>query len=53
MISPSADSTRIALHLVAVAVWVGGQIVVAGIVPSVRRVSPDATKAMAQALSNA
>lgn len=49
MISPSAESFRIALHLIAVAVWVGGQIVVAGIVPAVRRVSPEATKAMAQA----
>jgi hypothetical protein len=49
MISPTAESIRITLHLIAVAVWVGGQIVVAGIVPSVRRVSPEATKVMAQA----
>jgi len=49
MISPSAESVRIALHLIAVSVWVGGQIVVAGIVPAVRRVSPEATKALAQA----
>jgi uncharacterized membrane protein len=49
MISPTIESIRIALHLIAVAVWVGGQIVVAGIVPAVRRVSPEATKALAQA----
>jgi len=48
MISPTLDSARIFLHLMAVAVWVGGQIVLAGIVPQVRRVAPDAMKAIAQ-----
>ena len=53
MISPTADSIRIALHLIAVAVWVGGQIVLAGIVPTMRRHSPESTKVLAQAFSKA
>jgi putative copper export protein len=48
MISPTLDSVRIFLHLMAVAVWVGGQIVLAGIVPQIRRVAPEAMKTVAQ-----
>jgi len=48
MISPTLDSIRVFLHLMAVAVWIGGQIALAGIVPQVRRVSPDALKTIAQ-----
>jgi putative copper export protein len=51
MISPTADSIRIALHLLAVAVWVGGQIALAGIVPTIRRVAPSATTHLAQAFA--
>lgn len=36
MISPTLDSLRIFLHVMAVAVWIGGQIVLAGIVPKLR-----------------
>lgn len=43
MISPTLDSIRTALHLLGVAVWVGGQVVLAGIVPVVRGVSREAT----------
>jgi putative copper export protein len=48
MISPTLDSVRIFLHIIAVAVWVGGQIVLAGIVPSLRTVAPEAMKTVAQ-----
>jgi putative copper export protein len=48
MISPTLDSVRVFLHLIAVAIWVGGQIVLAGIVPSLRTVAPEATKTVAQ-----
>ena len=48
MISPTLDSLRIFLHLMGVAVWIGGQIVLAGIVPSLRSVAPDAMKTVAQ-----
>lgn len=48
MISPTLDSVRVFLHLIAVAVWVGGQIVLAGIVPQLRSVAPEAMKTVAQ-----
>ena len=48
MISPTLDSLRVFLHLMAVAVWVGGQIVLAGLVPAVRKVAPQAMQTMAQ-----
>lgn len=48
MISPTLDSVRVFLHLMAVAVWIGGQIVLAGIVPSLRTVAPEAMKTVAQ-----
>lgn len=48
MISPTLESLRVALHLLGVAVWLGGQIVLAGIVPGVRAVAPGATAAVAR-----
>jgi putative copper export protein len=51
MISPTADSIRVYLHLLAVAVWVGGQIVLAGIVPKLREVAPDAMTTVARAFA--
>jgi putative copper export protein len=51
MISPTLDSIRIFLHVIAVAVWVGGQIVLAGIVPQLRKVAPDAMKTVAQSFA--
>lgn len=51
MISPTLDSLRTALHLLGVAVWVGGQIVLAGIVPAVRGVSREAALLMARSFS--
>lgn len=36
-----ADTIRIFLHLLSVSVWIGGQIVVAGIIPLVRKVSKE------------
>jgi putative copper export protein len=51
MISPNAESIRTALHLLAVAVWVGGQIVLAGIVPTMRREAPAALKILAQSFA--
>lgn len=48
MISPTLDSLRTFLHILAVAVWVGGQIVLAGIVPKVRQVAPQSLSVIAQ-----
>lgn len=51
MLSPTLDTVRIALHVLGAAVWVGGQIALAGVVPSLRRVAPDATKVVARAFA--
>ena len=48
MISPTLDSIRIFLHLMAVAVWVGGQIVLAGIVPRLRAENSPSLASVAQ-----
>jgi putative copper export protein len=49
MISPTLDSLRSFLHILAVAVWVGGQIVLGGLVPRVRKSNPEALKTIANA----
>ena len=51
MISPTANSIRVLLHLLAVAIWLGGQIVLAGIVPRLREVAPDALTTVARAFA--
>jgi len=43
-----ADAIRVFIHIIAMSVWVGGQIVVGGLVPLVRRQSPDALQAIAK-----
>lgn len=49
MLSPTADTIRLLLHVLAASVWVGGQVVLAGLVPSLRRSHPDAVKVVATA----
>ena len=49
MLSPTLVTLRLFLHVLAAAVWVGGQIVLAGLVPAIRRSHPEATKVVAQA----
>lgn len=51
MLSPTMQTLRLFLHILAASVWVGGQIVLAGLVPSLRRSFPDATKIAAQAFA--
>ncbi len=48
MLSPTLDTVRVFLHVLAAAVWVGGQIVVAGVVPGLRKSSgSEGTKSLA------
>ncbi len=47
MLTPSLETLRIFLHILAASVWVGGQVVMAGIVPSARQAGTEATKAIA------
>lgn len=51
MLSPTLDTIRLFLHVLAASVWVGGQIALGGIVPSVRKVAPEATKTIANAFA--
>lgn len=45
------DTIRLFLHVLAATVWVGGQIVLAALVPTLRNIAPDAPKAAAQAFN--
>lgn len=49
MTSPSLATIRLFLHVIAAAVWVGGQVVLGALVPTIRRVAPDALKSVARA----
>lgn len=51
MLSPSTATIRLFLHVIAATIWVGGQFALAGVVPTLRRIAPDATKGVAQAFA--
>ena len=48
MLAVSWDTVRLFLHVLAAAVWVGGQLTLAALVPVLRRVSPDAPRTAAR-----
>ncbi len=52
MIEPTLDSLRLALHVLSAAVWVGGQIVLGGLVPRLRASHPEALKTVANAYAS-
>lgn len=49
MLSPTSDTVRLFLHVLAASVWVGGQIVMSGLVPRLRRAAPETTRVAARA----
>ena len=49
MLSPTLVTFRLFLHVLAASVWVGGQVVMAGLVPSLRRSVDGATTVAARA----
>jgi putative copper export protein len=50
-LAPAVDGIRLTLHVLAASVWVGGQITLAGLVPTARKLSPDAGQRLARAFS--
>lgn len=48
MLPVTWTSIRLFLHVTAATVWVGGQLTLAGLVPGLRQLSPDAPRAVAQ-----
>ena len=51
MDSTTLDTIRLGLHVLAATVWVGGQFVLAGLVPTLRSLGPDAPRAAAQPIT--
>jgi putative copper export protein len=49
VLSPTLITVRLFLHVLAASVWVGGQIVLVGVVPSIRVSHPEATRLVAKA----
>ena len=50
-LTPALDTVRLTLHVLAAAVWVGGQIVMTGLVGPARSLGGDATKTLARAFA--
>ncbi len=48
MLPVSWETIRLFLHVTAATIWVGGQFVLAGLVPGLRALSPDAPRAAAR-----
>ena len=51
MLAPALDTVRLTLHVLAATVWVGGQIVMAGLVGPARGLGADAPKTLARAFA--
>ncbi len=51
MLAPALDTIRLTLHVLAATVWVGGQIVMVGLVGPARTLGGDAPQALARAFA--
>lgn len=51
MLTPDLQTVRITLHLLAAAVWVGGQLTLAGLVPALRSAGDDVPRIAARAFN--
>jgi uncharacterized membrane protein len=49
VLSPNLATLRLFLHVLAASVWVGGQVVLVGVIPALRASYPDATRVVAKA----
>lgn len=50
-VAPAIEGVRLSLHVLAAALWVGGQLTVAGLLPTVRRLGDDAPRRTANAFA--
>jgi putative copper export protein len=50
-VSPTLAGIRLSIHVLAAAIWVGGQITLAGLVPTARGLGGGAPRALAQAFA--
>ena len=50
-LAPAVEGVRLSLHVLAAAIWVGGQITLAGLVPTARQLSPDAPRRVGRAFA--
>ena len=48
MLPITLSSLRVFIHVLAACIWVGGQLTLAGLVPGLRSLSPDAPRAVAR-----
>jgi putative copper export protein len=51
LLAPALETLRLALHVLAATVWVGGQIVMTGLIGPARGLGPDAPKTLARAFA--
>ena len=51
MLAPALDTVRLTLHVLAATVWVGGQIVMTGLIGPARQISADAPRQLARAFA--
>lgn len=51
MLAPALETVRLTLHVLAATVWVGGQIVMTGLVGPSREMGGDATRTLARAFA--
>lgn len=50
-LAPGLDGIRLSIHVLAASVWVGGQITLAGLVPTARGLGEGASRTLAQAFA--
>jgi putative copper export protein len=50
-LAPGWDTVRLSIHVLAAAVFVGGQFVMLGLLPTARQLGSDATKSLARAFA--
>jgi putative copper export protein len=50
-LAPALTALRLSLHVLAAAVWVGGQLTLAGLLPELRRLGGEATARVARAFA--